>query len=109
MKEEEITEPAKTFPEHEMAKPRKIIELRDKQTRDTNSRCVCGVYKMDRRGWLLFFGPWWKSGKLHVQRKSTEKIQNNARFEIFPLNAGSPCVRERKIRTRSQDPIVPKK
>lgn len=41
-----------------------------------------------------YFWSVWKSGKLHVQRK-TQKFQNIARFEILPLNAGSPCVREK--------------
>jgi hypothetical protein len=50
------------FPEHEMAKPRKIIELRDKNNRVTQTPGVCVVVC---KRWIGE-GGCVKSGKLHV-------------------------------------------
>lgn len=74
-----------------MAKPRKIIELRDKQSRDTNSRCVCVVVVCIR--WIGE-GSCVEERQTARVRKKSQKIQNVARFGL-PLNAGSPCVREK--------------
>lgn len=61
----------------------KIIELRDKQARDTNSRCVwCGVYKMDRRGWLVVFGPCVEGRQTARVKKNKKRFKTIARFEI---------------------------
>ncbi|KAL2278252.1 hypothetical protein FJTKL_14528 [Diaporthe vaccinii] len=67
-----------TFPEHELAKPRKIIELRDKQARDTNSRCVVCIRWIGVGG---CFGPRVEEQQT-ARVKENQKFKNIARFEI---------------------------